>query len=292
MSTYTIKEVETLTGIQAHTLRMWERRYQLIRASRTDTKIRYYDDEQLRMLLNVSTLLRNGYKISHLDKLSCQEIDVKTYEILKDPDSEQDEIQALIAAMLELNELSFELIFTRSVSKRGFLNTVLELIYPFLYQVGVLWGTNRSMPAQEHFISHLIRMKILAETNSLSQPLNNDEKVMLFLPEGEYHEIGLLLANYLFKQHGWTTIYLGQCVPENDLSKIIEVGKPKLAASILVLWKEHYLSCFEVIRAKGLPVLLAGNIPAHLKGEDSPYVLANNPEHLNELIKTKRSFVQ
>lgn len=234
METYSMTQVETLTGINAHTLRIWERRYDFMKAHRTDTNIRYYSGEQLKTLLNVAILTRNGYRISKINNMSFDEIHKLVAEIqLNNPENNNDDIHLLTASMLEYNEEAFEKIFHKNVLRKGILSTISELIYPFLNQVGVLWGTNKVSPPQEHFISNLIRQKIIAAIDSLPLPLQNSPTIVLFLLEGEDHELGLLLSSYIAKDLGWSVVYLGQRMPSENINDVVLQTKASVLLTML-----------------------------------------------------------
>jgi len=229
---YSIKDLEKLSGIKAHTIRIWEQRYNVLTPHRTDTNIRTYDDNQLRHLLNVSMLIEHGHKISKICKLSASDFD-QELEALFQQAGQEDNDQAitvktkgLIMAMMEMDELRFEKIFSTSIMKRGFEQTVLRLVYPFLERVGVMWNIDKVNPAQEHFIFNLIRQKVLVALDSLTLPPADSPCYVLFLPEGELHELGLLLSAYLLKVNGVKTIYLGQNMPIKDVSNAVETCDP------------------------------------------------------------------
>ena len=262
MSTYSMAQVETLTGINAHTLRIWERRYDFLTPMRTNTNIRYYSDEQLRKLLNISILNRNGYKISRLASMPDIEIYDLVTQILSRPEEQNDEeISGLILCMLEMNEHEFDKIFQRRVMRSGLLTTVTGLIYPFLNQVGVLWGTSKVMPAQEHFISNLIRQKIVAAIDSIPLASTNAPAIVLFLLDGEDHEIGLLLAAFIAKDLGWRVYYLGQNVPAENIKNVVAITKPKLMMSMFVAPRPSKTSgVLELIlNETKVPLLVSGN---------------------------------
>ena len=160
MISYSVAQVEALTGIKAHTLRIWERRYDFLEPARTPTNIRYYSDEQLKKLLNFGILVRNGYRVSKLNKMPSEQVFEEVAKVLANPGSQSsDEMKGLTLSMLEMNEEDFDDIFERQVIRKGFFRTITETIYPFLQYVGVLWTSNKAMIAQEHFISNLIRQK-------------------------------------------------------------------------------------------------------------------------------------
>lgn len=288
MATYSIAEVETLTGIQAHTLRIWERRYDLIKAKRTETKIRYYDDDQLKLLLNVSILLNSGFRISKIDKLSKGDIDDLVFESMNDHGATKAEgdIQALVVAMLNLDEGLFDEVFQKYLKEYGILETVDKLVYPFLFQVGLLWGTNRAMPAQEHFVSNLIRQKMFSEIEKLPAPNKNAPSLVLFMPEGEHHELGLLLGYYIAKQIGYKTYYLGTNVPSKDVIKVVNEANSVGSITVIVLWREEYQHQLEEITSRtSKPILISGIPKEHPIRTSESYVPVNNPAELIRMLQ-------
>lgn len=226
MSSYLIRDLEQLSGIKAHTLRIWEQRFKLIKPSRSDTNIRNYDTSQLKLILNVALLRNHGIKISEIAKCSNEQIESKVSEISNKQLNYPDQIQALTTSMLELNEDKFEEILNSNIEKFGFENVMVNIIYPFLSKIGILWITGAIGPAQEHFMSSLIRQKIFVAIDGLPKPKEKVPKaIILFLPEGEYHDIGLLFANYIFKSRGLKVIYLGQSLPISELTFAIDFYK-------------------------------------------------------------------
>jgi len=223
MQSYQIKELEHLTGIKAHTIRIWEKRYGLITPHRTDTNRRYYDDNQIRKLLNVATLISNGIKISRIASYSEKEIN----ELILDSTEEKQQedkstvyINDLIKTMLGFDEAEFERIFMLAVLHYGMYETMCRIIYPFLNKTGVLWSVKKAIPVQEHFANCIIRRKLIAAIDDLPACAANSKSFLLFLPPGEWHETGLLFANYLIRAAGHKTIYLGQNVPYENIDKI------------------------------------------------------------------------
>jgi DNA-binding transcriptional MerR regulator len=254
-------QIVTLTGIKAATLRKWESRYSFLKPERTDTNIRYFSDEQLKKLLNISILTRHGYRISKIDKMSLKEMYQTVTGVLIDTNEGEDEINALILHMLDMNEAEFKNVLTKYVIKRGLFNTVVKLVYPFLKQVGILWGTDKVMPAQEHFISNLIKQKIFSAIEQLPLPAKSTSSIVLFLPEGENHEIGLLLTNYIAKELGWKTYYLGQNVPTRNLKQVVEIANPTLFFTMFITTNvdnvENMLN--EICKQTATPILVSGN---------------------------------
>lgn len=219
--------MEYLSGVKAHTLRIWEQRYGIIAPKRTATNIRYYDDLDLRRILNISFLNQNGYKISKIAQLKEEEIHQLIEQISLTPADPDTHIGSLILAMVNLDERRFNQVIQLATHKDGFEHTALHVIFPFLERVGILWQTGDVNPAQEHFISGLIRQKLIAAIDSLPNLYHSyHQKYLLFLPEGEWHEIGLLFAYYLVKKRKHKAIYLGQSLPFSDLLNTVQLFEP------------------------------------------------------------------
>lgn len=232
--TFSMKDLEQLTGIKAHTLRVWEQRYAIIEPKRTQTNIRYFDENDLKHILNIAMLNNNGMKISKIAELTKQQINERVLKVTESVEGDSDLLNALTITMLDLDEERFEKILSNVIIKLGFTRTVTDVVYPFMFRIGVLWQTGTIVPAQEHFISNLIRHKLIsASDNLLSKKVDHPKRFVLFLPEGELHEIGLLFANYMVKVNGHKSIYLGQTVPFDDLKIISEVYKPQCFFTVL-----------------------------------------------------------
>lgn len=250
MADYSIKDLERISGVKAHTIRIWEKRYGIVEPRRTDSNIRYYCDTDVKKLMNVSILLHHGYKISKLACLDPQELSKKVLEVSMISSGQYSQIDNLVVAMIEMDESKFEKILNMSIMKEGFENTVFNVLYPFFERIGVLWQAGSIKPAHEHFISNLVKQKIYVAIDSIQVPAGNEaKKFLLFLPEWELHDLGLLVYDYLIKSHGFKVIYLGQNVPEDDVYSVSEfllpdfflaafsnaVDKEKLEAYILRL---------------------------------------------------------
>jgi len=231
---YSIKDLEQLSGIKAHTLRVWEQRYEIITPKRTPTKIRYYEDSDLRLLLNISFLNKNNYKISKIAKMTPKEIS-ETVRKISDSNLEYpNQVNALIIAMVNLDEERFEKIISTNTLQFGFENTMMNIVYPFLAQIGIMWQTGSINPAHEHFITSLIRQKLIVAIDGQISPQNpKAKKYALFLPEGELHELSLLFAAYVIKSRHNRVIYLGQSLPLKDLSLISDVYDPDYVLTIV-----------------------------------------------------------
>jgi len=221
MGAYTIRELENLSGIKAHTIRIWEKRYGLIAPQRTSTNIRTYRDTELKKLLNISILNRNGLKISKIAQLSSDEIVSRINQYTHDVTSTESQIENLTLSMIDLDEHRFEQVLARSVIKFGFEDAVIRVLYPFFVRIGLMWQTDSINTTQEHFISNLVRQKFFAAIDNLdTSMLPEDPRVIFFLPEGELHEIGLLFFCYLARKRGLKTLYLGQSLPMKDLTEV------------------------------------------------------------------------
>lgn len=290
MSKYTMAQIVTLTGINAHTLRKWETRYTIIDPERTDTNIRYYSDAQLKKLLNISLLTKNGYRISKIDKMSESEIYEAVTQQVSD-DSNIVEINALIASMLDMDESTFDKIVKEQIIKRGLLAATVEVIYPFLNQVGVLWGVDKVMPAQEHFVSSLVKKRFFSSIDQLPYSKEGAPSIVMFLTEYEHHELGLLLAYYIARQMGWKVYYLGQNVPVINLKQVLQDIKPDVMFTMFitpihktVLPKVDDLCAY----AGKTPLWVSGN-PENIEelGNDERIVYLPSPEDLINKLKEK-----
>ncbi|MEE4176784.1 MAG: MerR family transcriptional regulator [Bacteroides sp.] len=226
MIRYSINDLEKITGIKAHTIRIWEKRYDVVSPKRTPTNIRYYNDEDLLRLLNISTLNKHGFKISDIVSMSSSDICEKIRDISRTSTDFESQINNLIVAMIELNEESFEKVLSSTILKIGFEKTVTHVLYPLLEKIGVLWQIGTINPAQEHFLTNLIRQKMIVAIDGQNEPLAQDAKTfLLFLPEKEWHELGLLFYTYLIKKNGHKVIYLGQNVPFKDVTEVVKIRK-------------------------------------------------------------------
>ncbi|MEP6733885.1 MAG: MerR family transcriptional regulator [Chryseolinea sp.] len=233
MGKYSIKELEQLSGIKAHTIRIWEKRHKIIEPSRTSTNIRFYSDDDLKKIINVSLLNNHGIKISKIADMSVDDVFKKVLQLSESKNDVQVHIDQLVVAMIDLDEAVFERILSNLILRYDFERTILEIVYPFLEKIGVLWQTENITPAHEHFISNLIRQKLIVAIDGLPIPDKSSQKAVLYLPEQEQHEIGLLFYHYLCRKHGYRSFYLGQCVPYGDLLSIVENHAPQLIVSCL-----------------------------------------------------------
>ncbi len=223
---FTIKELESLSGIKAHTIRIWEQRYNFLRPSRTQTNIRRYNNEELKILLTVALLNKYGYKISKIDEMQPEQRTEAVLQ-LQEPDAyESYIINELIGCMIDLKSYEFEKVLTKRIQEQGIEKTITGTVFMFLERVGILWQTNRLRPVQEHIVSNIIRQKIIVGIEGLPLVKEESPLFILFLPEGEHHELGLLYVHYLLRKKGVATIYLGANVPLKDMQFIVEAKHP------------------------------------------------------------------
>lgn len=224
MSKYSIDQFSEITGITKFVLRTWENRYGYPKAERTKTNIRLYTDEMISQALNTNYLLKNGYKISKIAKLSSEEIREAVYQInLSDSDAKEDYyIHEIISATLQFDPRKFDKAYKEGIELYGVLDFYQHVILKCLHKIGLLWQTQRVAPSQEHFVSELIKQKIAVETDRLTKKPKKGKRWLLFLPENEWHEIGLLFAKFLLVQEGHTVINLGANVPFESLTHVSE----------------------------------------------------------------------
>lgn len=229
-----IKDIENISGIKAHTIRIWEQRYNFVTPHRTDTGIRYYDEDQLRLILNISILNSNGYKISKIAEMSIAEIHSKCMQFTEKSTEFDIQIQSMINSMMLFDEKEFNKIVSISILKIGIEDTMLQMVFPFMDRVGLMWLAGSIHPAHEHFISNLIRQCLHVAIDSLHYNFNPEaKKFLVFVPIGESHDISILFANYILRVRGHEVIYLGTQTPFEDLYTIFDVRKPDYIFSIL-----------------------------------------------------------
>lgn len=284
-----MSQVELLTGIKSHTLRIWERRYDFLKPKRTETNIRYYSDAEVRKLLNISILNNNGYKVSKINKLSEDELHNAIIELNSRSSAKfDDDINRLAICMIEMDEDSFNIIFQRHVTRHGILSTVMNLIYPFLDHVGILWMANKTIPAQEHFMSNLIRQKIVSAIDMIPLVKDDAKSIVMFLPEKESHEIALLLANYIAKDLGFKVLYLGQNVPMENIVDVDEIVQADLFFTLFMspTTNDFKLSFEDVLGNFKAPLFLAGNYDISECPDNFEYI--GTPEILFEKLKELR----
>jgi DNA-binding transcriptional MerR regulator len=223
MQIFSIRDIENLTGVKAHTLRIWEQRYKFFQPKRKESQHRFYDNEDLKKLLRVSYLYHHGYKISRIAAMP----DTVIGETIANANVAEGENKRFVALMLEaaldFNESAIITLLGEIGEKIGFEACITEVCYPYLQKIGLLWSTNNVIPAQEHFSSYIIQNRIIVETDKLPHPQKPPE-IMLICPEGEYHELPLLFINYLLKKKGRSTVYLGSNISRSELREAANIS--------------------------------------------------------------------
>lgn len=226
MNKFTIKDLENLSGIKAHTIRIWEQRYSFLKPARTDTNIRYYTNDDLKTILNISILNKYGYKISHINKMSAADI-ISRVAGLDIAGAQQEKIvNELIQLMVDLDTSGFEKVLEKQIVSNGIEKTIIRIIFPFFERIGILWQTGHINPAQEHLTSNIIRQKLIVGIDHAKPLIRTKKSFLLFLPEREHHELGLLLVYYLLKRRGAEVSYIGANVPLKDAQFVAEAKKP------------------------------------------------------------------
>lgn len=226
MGAYKIKDIELLTGIKAHTIRIWEKRYGILQPERTGTKIRSYSDDELLLLLNVAVLNRHGIKISRIAEMSQQEITDRVAAIALKSGSET-EIEQMIVALIRMDEALLRNTLDELIREHGLVNAYQQYVIAFLERIGVMWLVGSINPAQEHFVSNIIRQRLIAGIDALPVPQTGQPLALLFLPEHEWHELALLLYQFHLRKLGISTIYLGQALPYASLIETLRLVRPK-----------------------------------------------------------------
>lgn len=219
---FSIKDLENLSGVKAHTIRIWEKRYNLLKPKRSKTNIRHYDLNNLQKLLNISFLNSNGFKISKIAALDETELAPKTRELAFMGKNDSQAIIAFKLAMLNFDQILFYNTYNSLLEEKSFRTIFYEVFIPLLFDLGMLWQTNTISPSHEHFLTVHIKQKILVHIERLqsTDPRPSTKTVVLFLPENETHDLGLLFINYEILSLGYHTIFLGENIPLNNLKYI------------------------------------------------------------------------
>jgi MerR family transcriptional regulator, light-induced transcriptional regulator len=230
MNQFSISDLARYSGIKPHTIRMWEQRYEALQPARTEGNTRFYDNSQLRRLLNITSLLDSEYKVSEL----CVMPDETLFRLVEQQNPVQPEtepygyfINQLLAAGISYDEIRFDRFFSNCLVRLGMQQTYTQVISPLLERIGLMWASNTMRPAEEHFISHLLQQKLHVAIDMQPPPDAQAPTWLLFLPEDEFHEIGLLYAYYLVRLAGQKAIYLGSNVPSASLDVVIHTANPQ-----------------------------------------------------------------
>jgi len=221
-SKFSIKDLENLSGIKAHTIRIWEKRYNILTPKRTETNIRYYDVDSLRKLLNITLLHRHGYKISKISTFPEDKIPTLVSEIVSRKSAGHHAINAFKVAMMNFDPAMFHQTYNVLLSEKSFREIFNEVVIPLMEDVGILWQSGTITPAHEHFITNLIAQKVMINLEKVqaTSGITKDRVFVLFLPMNELHELGLMYVNYEVALHGYRSVYLGESVPMENLREV------------------------------------------------------------------------
>jgi len=276
MNAFTIKDLENLSGIKAHTIRIWEQRYNFLKPQRTGTNIRYYSNEELKTVLNIALLNKYGFKISHIDKMKPEELREKIVSLSNMQAQQERMINELIQFMIDLNTDKFEALLDSYITSKGIDKTIMQVIFPFVEKIGILWLTKHINPAQERLVTNIIRQKLIIGIDGAFTHLTVNKTIMLFLPEGEHHELGLLYMYYLLKSKGVNTIYLGANVPIKDVEFVANIKKPDHLYMHLTSVAgnfnfDKFLNTIQV-KLQAFPIVISGQLAQHYKKKIPPSV--------------------
>jgi MerR family transcriptional regulator, light-induced transcriptional regulator len=285
---YSIKDLEYLSGIKAHTIRIWEKRYQLLNPDRSDTNIRFYSDDDVRRILNVAMLVKNGYKISNIATFDDSKLKAEVLRQNKGLTDPEKNIDQLLFHTINLDTFGFEELLNKIIQETGFSKTIQNIIFPFFDRIGLLWQTGTIFVAHEHFVSNLIRNRLIIETVQFDN--SSSGKTMLFyLRENELHELGLLYFNYLAAENGFRCVYLGQSLPFDDLSNLLRNNKFDFVCTsfIYAIEKpelEQYLSNLAMVFDHNKILIAGRQIAIHKpKLPSNVVVIKNNNDFLRRI---------
>jgi DNA-binding transcriptional MerR regulator len=289
MNHFSIRDIENLCGIRAHTLRIWEQRYKLCVAKRKDSRHRIYDNDDLKELLRISFLYHHGYKISRIAALDAAAIKDAIITVGAKQNPHEFFIHQLLEASIDFDKARFDHITRQVEAHSGLEKAIFTVFYPFLQRIGLLWMTNHVIPAQEHFSSHIIRKKIICAIDSLEPAYVPGIKVMVFAPEGEYHEIPLLAADYLLKKNKIRTVYFGASTSMEALEVYLQQHQVDLIYTHVISCPEdscidHYLSCLAK-RFPGIKIFVAGQATRMVQRKPASVTLLGEPHELIDEVK-------
>lgn len=293
MNAFTIKDLENLTGIKAHTIRIWEQRYGFLKPQRTDTNIRYYNNEELKKILNIALLNKYGFKISHIDKMTADDIKAKLLTINNVQAQQERVVNSLIQAMVDMDLEGFEDTLEDQIAAKGIEKTIHQTIFPFMERIGVLWITGHINPAQEHLVSNIIRQKLIVGTEAVNPMFQLKKTGLLFLPEGEYHELGLLFIQYLLKSRGLHVLYLGANVPLEDVEYVVKHKSPDFIythlTSVSSVFNFDKFIHQSLKRFASVPLIISGRLAATYEKKMPPQIhfkrsLQEVTEFITELV--------
>ncbi|MEO8582857.1 MAG: MerR family transcriptional regulator [Flavitalea sp.] len=277
MNEFTIKDLENLSGIKAHTIRIWEQRYSFLKPRRSNTNIRYYHTEELKTILNIALLNKYGFKISHINGMTGEAMKNQIYALSQTEAKQEIVFNELLHFMVDLDMRNFEESLDKHIYSIGIDKAITNVIFPFLTRIGILWVTDHIKVAQEHLITNIIRQKFIMGIEQASPLQKSDKKMVLFLPTGEHHELGLLYVHYLLKIRGIEVLYLGADLPAEDLDYVCRFSKPDYVYSHLTtipakLDIQKYLTEIRS-RIKIIPIVVSGRLGQHHHNKIPPGIL-------------------
>ncbi len=234
MVVYSIKDIEKLTGVKAHTIRIWEKRYDIIEPKRTKTNIRYYDEQDLKLIMNIALLNANGYKISHIAKLTVQERDRIAAQLNKVDAKFENQTDAITYSILKLDEKNINFILSQNIEQKGLKQTMDSLVYPLLEKMGIMWVSGSISEVHERFVTNLLRNVIICEIQKYLEKYDEPKtKVLLYLPKGQTHELSLLYLHYLMLNHGCEVTMLGAECTLAGVQEAIELKEVDYVVTII-----------------------------------------------------------
>ena len=290
MNAFSIKDLENLSGIKAHTIRIWEQRYSFLKPQRSKSNIRYYGNEELKTVLNIALLNKYGFKISHIDKMSPVEVRERIVSLSYAEAFQERFINELLQNMVDLNLVGFEETLNVYIKSKGIDKTITQLIFPFLEKIGILWLTNHMNVAQEHLVTNIIRQKLIVGIEGITSYTSTAKTALLFLPEGEHHELGLLYLCYLLKSRDFQILYLGANVPFKDLEFVANLKTPQYIFSHLTSIPgrfnlEKFFQQFQ--RIESIPVIISGKMAqSYTKKVPQNILITRSFEELTKHIST------
>ena len=291
MPTYSIKDLENLTGIQAHTIRIWEQRYNLLSPERTPTNIRVYSDKDLRKLLSVALLNNNGLKISKIAKLTDSAIADLVLQMSEGEDTNlENQIESLKLIMIEMNETKFEKLFSHLVLQLGFEETILNIFVPFFKRLTYLWQTDSVTVAQINFITALYKQKLYVAIDGLTpSDIPNKQKFIFFLPKSEWMDNNLIFSNYMAKKRGHQTLYLGASFPIDELIDILQRNPNSYLVSVATLAQIDLTGYYNKILAacnNGQKLWVTGNQSSTIKITDDRLTIFDELTNFRSFLET------
>jgi MerR family transcriptional regulator, light-induced transcriptional regulator len=285
---YSIKDLEYLSGIKAHTIRIWEKRYQLLNPDRSDTNIRFYSDDDVRRILNVAMLVKNGYKISNIALFDDSKLQAEVLRQNKGLTDPEKNIDQLLFHTINLDTFGFEELLNKIIQENGFSKTIQNIIFPFFDRIGLLWQTGTIFVAHEHFVSNLIRNRLIIESAKFDNR-SSGKSILFYLRENELHELGLLYFNFLAAENGFRCVYLGQSLPFGDLSNLLRRTEFNFVCTsfIYAIEKhelEQYLSNLSMVFDQNKILIAGRQIAIHKpKLPSNVVVIKNNNDFLRRI---------